>query len=101
MTETPNTENEGTGGPSELSAGLGSRFHWTDVEMELGATGRDDLAEWCSQEVARLQDYRNLYNELVMAVGLKRPGENRHETALRYIRRMEEPSECVAVMPNV
>lgn len=36
------------------------------------------------------------YNELIMAVGNKFPGESRHETALRYIRRMEEPSDiCV------
>jgi hypothetical protein len=29
------------------------------------------------------------YNELIMAVGNKYPGETRHETALRYIREAE------------
>ena len=33
-----------------------------------------------------------LYRELLFAVGKKWPGESRHETALRYIRRAEEDS---------
>jgi hypothetical protein len=32
------------------------------------------------------------YHELIMAVERKFPGESRHQTALRYIRRMEEPA---------
>lgn len=36
------------------------------------------------------------YNELIMSVERKFPGETRHETALRYIRRMEEPSDICA-----
>lgn len=39
-------------------------------------------------EIARLQSQ---YHELIMAVGMKWPGESRHETALKYIRRAEQP----------
>ena len=35
-----------------------------------------------------------LYNELLMAVAQKFPGESRHETALRYIRSVERNSNC-------
>ena len=34
------------------------------------------------------------YNELLMAVCRKYPGESRHETALRYIRQAESNSRC-------
>ena len=44
------------------------------------------------QEVADdLKRLSEKYDELIFAVGMKYPGETRHETALRYIRRMEEP----------
>ncbi len=36
------------------------------------------------------------YHELLYAVTLKHPGKTRHETALRYIRRAEEPSDTGA-----
>lgn len=37
------------------------------------------------------------YQELIMAVSKKYPGETRHETALRYIRQAEEPkTNCCA-----
>jgi len=35
-------------------------------------------------------DARKKYEELIYAVGMKFPGESRHETALRYIRQAEE-----------
>lgn len=40
------------------------------------------------------------YNELLMAVGKKYPGETRHETALRYIRQAEmcEPNSARAIV---
>ena len=34
---------------------------------------------------------RELYNELIMNVCSKFPGESRHETALRYIKSAEKP----------
>lgn len=37
-----------------------------------------------------LERVQGLYNELLMAVANKHPGESRHETALRYIREREE-----------
>jgi hypothetical protein len=39
-----------------------------------------------------------LYNELLYTVGKKYPGETRHQTALRYLRRAEEqrPEDSVA-----
>lgn len=41
------------------------------------------------------------YNELIMAVGRKFPGEIRHDTALRYIKRAEELSDAgPACQPN-
>lgn len=40
---------------------------------------------------------REKYNELLMAVGKKFPGESRHETALRYIREAESKSDCAEI----
>lgn len=37
-----------------------------------------------------------LYDELIYAVGSKDPGESRHQTALRYIRQAETPSNVAA-----
>lgn len=52
-------------------------------------------------DAAELDRLRTAYNELIHAVERKFPGETRHETALRYIRRMEAPSECAAAKaPN-
>jgi hypothetical protein len=41
-------------------------------------------------------DYKALYHELLFAVGNKYPDETRHQTALKYIRRAEEPKETAA-----
>lgn len=40
-----------------------------------------------------LMNYKKLYLELLYEVQRKFPNETRHETAKRYIRRMEEPSD--------
>jgi hypothetical protein len=42
-----------------------------------------------------------LYKELLYAVGSKYPNETRHQTALRYIRRAEEPCTISAAMNEV
>jgi len=42
------------------------------------------------------KELKQKYNELIMEVSKKYPNESRHETALRYIRRMEESSTCGA-----
>ena len=39
-----------------------------------------------------VQEERKKYEELIMAVGNKYPGETRHETALRYIKQAEMSS---------
>src|SRR3990167_4889723 len=38
-------------------------------------------------------EVREKYNELIMAVSMKRDGETRHETALRYIKQVERGSD--------
>lgn len=43
-----------------------------------------------AEEGARLEGIKEKYNELIMAVGNKHPGETRHETALRYILKGEK-----------
>lgn len=49
--------------------------------------------------------YEEAYFELIYAVGMKHPNETRHQTALRYIRQAEEPSDVamqeVAAPPDV
>ena len=43
-------------------------------------------------DAAELERLREKYNELIFAVGMKYPGETRHETAMRYIKKAEEPA---------
>ena len=51
-------------------------------------------------ELQTLRDERDRllhdYHELIMAVETKYPGETRHQTALKYIQRAEEPSNVPA-----
>ena len=44
----------------------------------------------------RIAELEKDYNELLMQVGHKFEGETRHQTALKYLRRAEEPSEISA-----
>lgn len=53
-----------------------------------GAWGGGALLENGADEIERL---RGLYEELLFAVGNKCPGETRHQTALRYIQKVEAP----------
>lgn len=68
-------------------------WHTTEVEQTL----RYLVTRWpfhalaASQAVTAL-DYKARYFELIYAVGNKYAGESRHETALRYIRKAEEPN---------
>ena len=66
---------------------------WTDVEMELGATGRDDLAEWCSDEVARLTKERDA------AFSMSRC-ECSSDEACRNISALRESLETIARVSN-
>lgn len=63
----------------------------------------DGFLPECKRSVVALYEYHapnseterdaEKYRELLFAVQRKFPNETRHETALRYIRRMEEPSQ--------
>jgi len=46
--------------------------------------------------VALLEDTQKKYNELIMAVESKFPGESRHDTALRYIQDRENGVVCTS-----
>lgn len=47
----------------------------------------------------RLRAVVGHYNELIMAVASKFPGESRHDTALRYIREREATAHSEALTP--
>jgi len=55
-------------------------------------------AHIASQVSSAVVEAREPYNELIMAVGNKYAGETRHETALRYIRQAEAPTENTATL---
>ena len=46
-----------------------------------------ELRKWQEKQTENQEE--NKYNELIMAVETKCPGETRHQTALRYIRQAE------------
>ena len=75
-------------------------FH--DAMHELGARDGEsfhDLAYRKAEELeaaeARAGEAEKNYSELIMAVSNKWPNESRHETALRYIKRMEMGDSAV------
>ncbi len=56
--------------------------------------GQTSTFDWFKDFISQLltsvrSEERQKYNELIMAVSMKHQGETRHETALRYIRHME------------
>ena len=53
------------------------------------ATLRAQLAAAEARGRAEAEETRRLYNELIHQVGMKYPGESRHQTALRYLRLAE------------
>lgn len=54
-------------------------------------TGLRKMVDELNTARAQLAEARAKYNELIMAVAKKFPGESRHETALRYINQAETP----------
>lgn len=60
----------------------------------LGIDAKEGWARWAdfTPLIAGLAIAKNNYLELIMAVSPGHPGETRHQTALRYIKKMEEPS---------
>jgi Lon protease-like protein len=49
-----------------------------------------------SEQKPSVPEVEAKYSELLMAVARKFPNETRHETALKYIKQMEEPSKSAA-----
>ena len=47
-----------------------------------------------AKELNRKAFLEEMYSQLIMEVSKKYPNESRHQTALRYIKQMEEPSDC-------
>lgn len=73
----------GTVSDSWICKDCGSKF-WPEA---WNTRAQPDLEE-LKQENARLKE---LYNQLLYAVGEKHKGETRHQTALRYIHQAEVP----------
>lgn len=55
-----------------------------------------ELVGLLERAAGELRETERQYMELIYAVASKFPNETRHQTALRYIRRMEEPSITAA-----
>lgn len=63
--------------------------------LRLDAQALQALREWKPEENAeKYERLSKAYNELIMAVGRKFPGEIRHDTALRYINEAESKECC-------
>lgn len=74
------------GGRAEFQAAFDKAKKLATVHNALNSGAAEEKTD--AEELSRL---RMLYDELLMAVGNKYPGETRHETALRYIRTAEIP----------
>jgi hypothetical protein len=60
------------------------------LEAYWGADLGHDRERQAAAELRRLHAVESKYNELLFAVGSKRVGETRHDTALRYIKQAED-----------
>jgi hypothetical protein len=58
--------------------------------LEDTESARLHLLPYAAAELRRLHAVESKYNELLFAVGSKRLGETRHDTALRYIKQAED-----------
>ena len=58
------------------------------------------VAFWQDAKKKELSLVNKLYDELLMAVGTKWPGETRHQTALRYILQSEAQNPSKAKAPH-
>jgi hypothetical protein len=59
-------------------------------------TRHSDALAAVAAERAKVEALESRYNELLLAVGNKHPGETRHQTALRYLRQAEDTSHNAA-----
>jgi hypothetical protein len=60
------------------------------LAQELDAYHTMACHKQAAAELRRLHAVESKYNELLFAVGSKRVGETRHDTALRYIKQSED-----------
>jgi len=58
------------------------------------------MKEYSQQELSKSEEVKKNYMELIYQVQRKFDGETRHETALKYIKRAEEPSIDTAKAEN-
>ena len=70
----------------------GARIELGKAWIAIRALAPAQAAETLAEKLLCTPDYKILYMELLYQVGKKHPGETRHETALRYLKRAEEPS---------
>lgn len=68
---------------------------WNEAHAHHSALYRDEI-ESLRSEIESLRKTQRLYDELLYQVVKKHPNESRHETALRYIRQAEAPSNNAA-----
>lgn len=68
-----------------------------EIAAELAALSGSPQAE----DTAEIERLKAKYFELLYAVATKHPGESRHDTALRYIRQREQPSNQAAAASRV
>lgn len=71
-------------------------FRCPPCQDKLQVWNRQLVTDAMKQGEASPPDYQALYFELLYAVGNKYPGESRHDTALRYIRKAEQSSDVAA-----
>jgi len=68
--------------------------------MQCAECQREQYAAALSGQIQNQPDYKALYLELLYAVGNAYPGESRHQTVLRYIRKAEQPSGDACAVDN-
>jgi len=72
--------------------------------MNLDPDGQWKNAQNCTpqgaSELKAMLEVKAKYYELIYAVGIKHPGETRHETALRYIKQAEAHNNGPAQTSN-
>jgi len=91
--------NNGESALKPLLCGCGREVRYSHFKdgQEVMSCNKYAVCLTYEEQQEKLSELQGKYNELLYAVARKFPGESRHETALRYIRAMEEvPSHKAA-----
>jgi hypothetical protein len=72
-----------------MSRELRDEIRMARAENERLTLERDRLYDREAALSAEVERLNGLYHDLLMQVGMKHPGETRHETARRYIQKAE------------